>query len=360
MTTTTAPELDQARAEAFAERTLGILTDGCVALMGSLGHQLGLFDTLAELAPSTSAEVAEASGLHERYVREWLGAMVTAGIVDHDPTTRRYHLPPEHAASLTRAAGDDNLARLLQFVPLLAGVHDPVADCFRHGGGVGYEHFAAFQAVMADTNDGLVDALLVDQIVPLAPGLETALAAGTTVADIGCGRGHAAIVLARAFPDSTVVGYDIDEDAIAHARGRARDLGVTNVRFEVRDVADLHGAGPFGLVLALDAVHDQAQPATVLEGVARALAPDGTFLMVDIAASSDVSDNVDLPWAPFLYTVSTLHCMTVSLAQDGAGLGTAWGRQLATQMLGEAGFGSVDVHALEEDPFDLVYVARRT
>lgn len=358
MSTITTTELDQDRTEAFAERMLGLLTDGCVALMGSLGHRVGLFDTLAELAPSTSAEVAEAAGLHERYVREWLGAMVTAGIVDHEPATGRYHLPPEHAASLTRDAGDGNLARLLQVVPLLADVQDAVADCFRDGGGVGYDRFADFQAVMAELNDGLVDELLVDTILPLAPGVVDALADGIEVADVGCGRGHAAIVLASAFPASTVVGYDIDEGAVAHANAEARARGLANARFEVRDVADLAGTGPFGLVFALDAIHDQAHPDRVLDGIAAALGPDGTFLMVDIAASSELTDNVEVPWAPFLYTISTLHCMTVSLAQGGAGLGTVWGQQVARRMLGEAGFTSVSVHELEEDPFDLVYVAR--
>lgn len=349
--------LDAERAEAFAGRLLGVLADASLAVMCSIGHRVGLFDTLARLAPSTPAEIAEAARLHERYVREWLGAMTTGGVVEHHPASGRFHLPAEHAASLTRAAGEDNLARFLQFIPLLAQVQDPVADCFRNGGGVGYDHYPEFQQLMAELSDETADAALVDTILPLADGLTGRLTDGAAVADVGCGRGHALNVMARAFPASTFVGYDLDEQAIAKARHEARALGLDNVRFEVRDVTDLDGAGPFDLVTAFDAIHDQAHPARVLEEVADVLAPDGVFLMVDIRASSELQDNVAIPWAPFLYTVSTLHCMTVSLAQGGEGLGTCWGEQTALQLLHDAGFTSVRVAELEDDPFNNYYVA---
>jgi SAM-dependent methyltransferase len=128
----------------------------------------------------------------------------------------------------------------------------------------------------------------------------------------------------------------------------------------VVDVATLDIHDGFDLVTAFDAIHDQAHPARVLDAVARALRPDGTFLMVDIRASSNVEDNLELPWAPFLYTASTMHCMSVSLGLDGDGLGTAWGEQLATSMLHAAGFANVDIRSVESDPFNSYYVCRRT
>lgn len=349
--------LDTDRAEAFTGRLVGILSDASVALMLSVGHRVGLFDTLAQLPPSTSATIAERAGLRERYVREWLGAMVTGEIVEYDPATATYVLPPEHAASLTRAAGSDNIARTMQFVPLLAQVEPDVVTAFREGGGVPYTSFGEFHQLMDEDSRAGVDEALVDAIVPLVPGLVDRLAAGISVADVGCGSGHAVNVLARAFPASSFVGYDFSDEAIARARQEAQEWGLGNARFELRDVSDLSGAGPFDLVTAFDAIHDQAHPAEVLSGVASILARDGIFLMVDIKASSHLEDNLEIPWGPFLYTVSTMHCMTVSLALGGDGLGTVWGEQTATRMLHDAGFSSVDVHELEDDPFNNFYVA---
>lgn len=195
--------------------------------------------------------------------------------------------------------------------------------------------------------------------MPLVPDLPSRLTQGMRVADIGCGQGHAINLLARAFPASEFVGYDFSDAAIAVARTEAHDWGLPNARFEVRDVTSLAGAGTFGLVTAFDAIHDQAHPAKVLEQVASHLEPDGAFLMVDITASSNVDANLDLPWAPYLYAVSTMHCMTVSLSLEGDGLGTAWGTELALQMLADAGFGDVRVERLPEDFINSYYVARR-
>jgi 2-polyprenyl-3-methyl-5-hydroxy-6-metoxy-1,4-benzoquinol methylase len=356
-TTTEVP--DPQKVQEFAGQLLGALAAGSTALMVSVGHRTGLFDTLAGLPPSTSPQVAAAAGLHERYVREWLHAMTTARVVDHDRDADTYRLPAEHAAVLTRAAGPDNLAAVMQFLPLMAEVESEVVSCFAEGGGVPYGRFARFHEVMAELSADTNDAALLTRIVPLVPDLPDRLSRGIRVADVGCGQGHAVNLLARAFPASEFVGYDFSEDAVAVARAEARDWGLTNARFEVRDVTSLDGTGMFGLVTAFDAIHDQAHPAVVLEQIAAHLEPDGAFLMVDIAASSDVDANVELPWAPYLYAVSTMHCMTVSLSLGGDGLGTAWGTELALQMLADAGFGDVGVERLEEDFINSYYVARR-
>jgi 2-polyprenyl-3-methyl-5-hydroxy-6-metoxy-1,4-benzoquinol methylase len=179
------------------------------------------------------------------------------------------------------------------------------------------------------------------------------------VADVGCGQGHAINLLATAFPNSRFTGYDFSSEAIATARSEAEQLRLDNVDFQVQDVTELGHREAYDVVTAFDAIHDQAQPAQVLAGIAKALRSDGVFLMVDIQASSRLDENLDLPWAPFLYTASTLHCMTVSLALNGVGLGTMWGEQLAQAMLHEAGFAEVSVQRLETDPFNNYYVAAK-
>ncbi|HSM56985.1 MAG TPA: class I SAM-dependent methyltransferase [Candidatus Sulfomarinibacteraceae bacterium] len=347
---------NEQRAEAFAERMMGVLNEGAVALMSSIGHRTGLFDTLAQIPPATSAQIAEAAELDERYVREWLDGMVVSQVVTYDPDSEQYALPPEHAAFLTRSAAPDNMAMFAQYIPLLGTVEDKIVDCFYNGGGVPYSEFPRFVEVMAEDSGQTVVAALLDSILPLAPGLTERLQAGIDVLDVGCGSGRALNLMAGAFPNSRFTGYDFLETNIAAARAEAREKGLSNVSFEVLDVAEMPGREQYELITAFDAIHDQAHPARVLENIHRALKPGGVFLMQDIAGSSHVHHNVDLPLAPLLYTVSTMHCMTVSLAQDGEGLGTMWGKEKALEMLADAGFDDVDVHQLEHDFQNYYYV----
>ena len=351
--------MDQAKSDAFAERFVRDLDSTAVVLMTSIGHQVGLFDAMAGKAPATSEEIAAEAGLNERYVREWLGAMVTGGVVDHDPDAGTYSLPPEHAAWLTRAAGLNNLALPAQYMPLLGEVEQQVIAAFRQGGGVPYSAYPRFHRLMAEDSGAVHDAALVDTILPLVPGLPERLQAGLDVADVGCGSGHAINLMARAFPAGRFVGYDFSEDGIATARAEAEQMALTNARFELKDVAALDDVDDFDLITAFDAIHDQARPAEVLRRIARALRPNGVFLMVDIRASSRLHENLDHPLGPLLYTMSTMHCMTVSLALDGAGLGTVWGEQKALEMLSEAGFKRVDVESIEGDLFNSYFIARK-
>ena len=358
---TATPDVDLARVEEFAGTVLQIIADASAALTLSIGHRTGLFDGLAGLPPSTSQEVADATGLQERYVREWLAAMLVGGIVEHEPATGTWSLPPEHGAVLTRQAGKDNLAKLAQLIGLMASVEQQVVTCFREGGGVPYSAYTEFHTLMAEDSKDVAEALLVDHVVPLVEGLSDRLSHGISVADIGCGSGHHLNVLASTYPASSFVGYDFSEEAIASARSTAASRALTNVRFEVRDVTDLSATGHFDLVTAFDAIHDQAHPAAVLAGIAASLAPEGVFLMCDIRASSHPHENVGFPGAGFLYGISLMHCMTVSLSQDGGtGLGAAWGEQTAVRMLHEAGFAQVEVKTLDGDFINNYYVARRT
>lgn len=356
MTTT---ELDQERVDAFQHRLMDVLNGGLLSLQVSVGHRTGLFDALATLPPSTSEQIAEATGLDERYVREWANALTVGGFLEYDPAARSYRLPPEHAASLTRAAGPGNLANLGQFISLLGNVEDDIVECFRHGGGVPYDRFPKFQALMAEMSAQVHDAALIDGELALVPGLLDRLREGIDVADIGCGQGHAINLMAQAFPNSRFVGIDFSEEGIAAARKEAAELGVTNATFEVKDAARLEEVDAYDFVCVFDAVHDQAHPDAMLAGIARALRPDGVFLCVEPAGSSNVEDNMTHPMAAMLYTVSTFHCMTVSLAYDGVGLGTMWGQQKAEELFREAGFTSVETLAIPEDPMNAYYVCRK-
>ena len=355
----TMPDIDQARAEEFAERMVGVLNEGAIALMASIGHRTGLFDAMAGLPPSTSEQIASAANLNERYVREWLGAMVVGKIIDHDPEEGTYQLPQEHAAFLTRASSPDNIAAFAQYIPLLGSVEDGIVESFRHGGGVPYSGFPRFHEVMAEDSGQTVLPALTDHILPLVPGLVERLEQGIDVMDVGCGSGRALNLMARTFPNSRFLGYDLSEEAIARARAEAKEHGTANARFEVKDAATLDEEARYDLITTFDAVHDQADPAAMLRGIADALKDDGVYLMQDIAGSSHHHGDMDHPIGPFLYTISTMHCMTVSLAQGGEGLGAMWGEEKAREMLGEAGFTKVEVEQLPHDFQNSYYIATK-
>lgn len=342
----------------FAARLLEMFNGGALALMVAIGHRTGLFDRMAGLPPATSHEIAAAARLDERYVREWLGALTAGRIVSCDASGTLFHLPPAHAAFLTRAAAADNLAVLAQYISILAAVEDRIVECFRNGGGVPYDAFPRFHEVMAEDSGQSVLPALLDQILPLAPGLTARLLEGIDVLDIGCGRGRALLLLARTFPRSRFVGYDLSAEAIAAAREAARSEGLPNLRFEARDLSDFEEPRRYDLVTAFDAIHDQKAPARVLAGIARSLRPGGTFLMQDIAGSSHVHRNLDHPIGPFLYTVSCMHCMTVSLAQGGDGFGAMWGEEKAHELLRSVGFSRIDKHRLSHDIQNAYWVAR--
>jgi len=352
-------EATVAGSEEFAGRLMGVLNGGALALMLSIGHRTGLFDVMASLPPSTSGQIAAAAGLDERYVREWLGAMTTGQVVDHDADRLTFTLPPDRAAWLTRAAGPANLALQAQYVGLLALVEDQIVDCFRHGGGVPYSAYPRFQALMSEDSGAVHDAALIDSILPLVPGLVDRLRRGVEVADIGCGSGHAVNLMAQAFPASRFVGVDISDAGLAAGTAEAERKGLANVRFQQMDAATLDGTQQYDFITTFDAVHDQARPDLVLSGIAQSLRPGGHYLCVDVAASSTLADNVGLPLAPFMYTISCMHCMTVSLAVGGQGLGAMWGEQKARQMLTDAGFTAVDVEQADDDAFNNYYIATK-
>lgn len=353
-----AAKLEQARVDAFAERMLDVLNGGALALATSVGHRTGLFDAMSMLEPASSTSIADAAGLDERYVREWLGAMVTAGIVEYLPIEDVYALPREHAAVLTRRNSPNNLAVPMQFIPVLARVEDQLVRAFEEGGGVGYEHYPRFQHVMAEMSRQTVVSALFDSVLTMVPGLTERLQEGIDVLDVGCGLGRALIAMACEYPNSRFRGVDLSADAIRGARERVAELSLHNITFEQLDLATLNEPGRYDLITGFDTIHDQAEPDRVLRNIHAALRDDGVFLMQDIATCSRLEDNLDHPIGPFLYSISLMHCMTVSLARGGAGLGTCWGRELAVDMLRAAGFEPVEVRELPHDFMNYFYIAR--
>ncbi|WP_019593519.1 class I SAM-dependent methyltransferase [Thioalkalivibrio sp. ALM2T] len=346
----------------FGDHLLDILNHGALCLMLSVGHRTGLFDGLRERPPSTSDEIATGTGLNERYVREWLGAMATAGIVTVDPEGPRFALPPAHAACLTRAAAADNLAVFAQYIAVLGAVEDAIVAAFQTGAGVPYEHYTRFHEVMAEDSGQTVLSSLESDILPLVSGLTDHLERGIRALDVGCGSGRIINRLAALYPRSHFTGLDLSAQALARARDEAKAGGLSNVQFVEADAAEMDRhveAQGYELITTFDAIHDQADPLGVLRGIHRALVPEGIYLMQDIRSSGQIPGDLDHPLGPFLYTVSCMHCMPVSLARGGPGLGAMWGEPRAREYLQRAGFRDIRVHQLAHDPQNNWYVATR-
>ncbi|MCC6387107.1 MAG: methyltransferase domain-containing protein [Dehalococcoidia bacterium] len=358
-TVTSTAAVDQDKAQAFGARMLAMVSDTTLAFMVNVGHEVGLFEAMAGLPPATSDAIAETTGLNERYVREWLATMAAARVVDYDHTAGTFQLPAEHAMSLTSAAGPANMALWAWGFIGCAEALDLLPDCFRNGGGVPYSRFTKFPKVMAAISGANYDTTLLSSTLPLVPGLVDRLEQGIDVADVGCGSGHAINIMARAFPKSRFVGYDFSEPSLAAAREEASAWGLANASFESKDAATLSGPPRFDFVTAIDAIHDQAHPRNVLKGIAEMLRPGGTFLCVDVAASSNLHENLENPMAVIMYGVSTMHCMTVSLALGGEGLGAMWGEQKARELFAEAGFTSVETKRVELDMENNYYICRK-
>lgn len=334
--------MDTERTNAFGDRLLDLVTGHVLTMLISVGHRTGLFEAAAR-GPATSDELAERAGLDERYIREWLGAMVTGEIVEYRPETGRSCLPAEHATLLTGARAG-NIGPVTGTLRTLSALLPQVERCFTTGGGV---PFAEFAAVAGDTLGGswrhVYDEQLIDGFLARVEGLPERLRAGARVLDLGCGTGHAINLMAQSFPASEFVGLDLAPDAVALAESERVAMALDNAVFAVADAAELTATPTFDVITAFDAVHDLHAPDVALRRVHDALAPDGVFVMVDARFSSRVENNLGNPYAALSYGISLLFCVPTSLADGGAGLGAMWGQELAGEMLAAAGFGDVRI-----------------
>ena len=353
---------NQTQADNFASSLLDMLNKSSLALMISIGHRSGLFDALSDMDFATTAEISEKIKLNERYVREWLGAMVTGGVIEYLPEEKLYKLPAEHAAYLTRKAGADNMAVFMQYVSIMGEVEDEILKCFKEGGGVPYEKFHRFHEVMAEDSGQSVLSSLESHILPLVPGLTDDLKKGISILDVGCGSGKIINKLAALFPNSKFTGMDLSSEAINNAKEEANSLQLNNVEFIIKDLSDFDQTASnekFDLITTFDAIHDQGKPLNVLKGIYKALKPGGTYLMQDISGTGYLEKDIDHPIGTFLYTVSCMHCMTVSLAQNGEGLGAMWGEKLTLEYLKKSGFSSIQTNKLAHDIQNNWYVVRK-
>lgn len=321
-----------------------LVNDGALTLMVAVGHRTGLFDILDGLPPSTSAEIAAAAGLRERYVREWLGAMACGGVVSYDAESERYHLPAAYSDVLTARAGVGNAAAMAAVITMLAKAEDRIVECFQQGGGTTYDDYPGLAATIAERSSGFFDLALIRAVLPLVDGLTERLERGIDVLDVGCGTGHAVNLMAHRYPNSRFTGYDVIGDAVEAAGAEAAAMGLDNTTFDVHDAAGLDVDSVFDLVTTFSAIHDQAFPRRVLAGIARALRPGGVYLCADVGYSSLLEENLDSPFATYAYAASTMLCMPVSLGAGGEGLGEAWAGPQALALLAEAGFTDVVRH----------------
>jgi SAM-dependent methyltransferase len=354
---TTTPDTHE-QAAAFTGRVLGDAAATATTVLAALGDRLGLFRELAA-GPLTSAELAARTGTDERYVREWAAGLHAAGYLSHDPADGRYTLPAAHVPTAAAEPGPAFFGGVWQ--ELLGAIqrYDQVLEAFHTGGGVDAEHlhpdvFAGTARFTTQWHENM----LVPLWLPLLPHVQRALEAGAAVADVGCGEGLAAVVLAREFPRVTVVGYDEHTPSIEHARERATVAGVADrVRFAVRDAA--RGLPErYDIITTFDVMHDAVDPVALLRAIHDALTPDGTYVCLDINCSERAEDNVG-PIATLLYGFSLLYCMTTSLARGGRGLGTlGLPEPVLRELAGSAGFRTV--RRVEMDnPFNNLYELHR-
>jgi ubiquinone/menaquinone biosynthesis C-methylase UbiE len=354
-----APLIDEAKAEQFAQKMMQSINGAALVLMSSIGHKTRLFDTMAEMPPATAADIAQAASLNERYVREWLATMVMSEVVEYDEYAERYALPAEHAAFLTRKASPNNLAVASQFLPVLATAEASIVDRFSKGGGLGYEEYPHFHCVMAEDSAQTTVGALFEHILPLIDGIGDRLEAGIRVIDIGCGAGRAILTLAKRYPKSAFTGLDLCEAALDIARTEAAEQGIRNVTFVASDAMTYQPGERFQLVTTFDAVHDQRDPLGLIHHIHALLSEDGVYLMQDIGGSASLMNNRSHPLAPFLYTISCMHCMPVSLGQGGPGLGTMWGEETAQAFLEQAGFSHISSQRLAHDILNVYFVAKK-
>lgn len=355
---TTGPAIDEGKLHAFMGKILGDISGAMTAVLGHLGDRLGLFKDLAANGPTTSAELAQRAGVIERYAREWLGGMASAGYLEYDAASQRYSLPAEHAMALAQEGGPMFVGGFLHMLPAMVAPLGQLTEAFRQGGGVPQAAYdQSFWDGFERFSGGWFENFLIQQWLPAVPNVQAKLERGASVADVGCGRGRALIKMAQAFPNSRYAGYDAYAPTIALATERAKDAGVGDrVHFETRDV--VQGLPEqFDLITTFDVVHDAVNPRGLLKAIRAGLKPDGSYLCLEINCADRPEENRG-PLATMFYGASVTYCMTTSLAGGGEGLGTlglpeAKLRELCT----EAGFSSLHRVPLE-NPFNTLYEAK--
>jgi SAM-dependent methyltransferase len=349
-----AGEIDRAKAKQVALHILDDIASAMHASMNFIGDRLGLFKAMKGAGPLTVEQLAEKTGLNPRYLREWLNSMATAQYIEYDPAAHTYLLTPEYAVALAEEGSPYFVGSYFQVVQATMSVAPKVAEAFRTGGGLTQADYPPWMFEATERNSlPRYQFKLARKWIAAMPQVVERLQRGGCVADVGCGGGRAAILIAQAFPNARVFGFDLHADSIERARRNAAAAGVTDrVTFEIANGSQLP-AGKFDLVTTFDVVHDAVDPVALMSAIGRSLTPGGTYLVQEINISSNVEDNIK-PMGKLVYSISTLYCMTTSLGQGGAGIGAAMGEPKARELAAAAGFTHFRRLPIEDD-FAVLY-----
>jgi SAM-dependent methyltransferase len=332
--------MDTELIEQNVHRLLGAMSGAATTAMVAVGDQLGLYRALADGGPATPDELAARTGTAARYLREWLSQQTAAGFLAYTGDDGRYVLPAEAAAVLAHEASPAFLAGGATITRGWFAGLDRLVQAFRTGAGIPWHEQdpAVFEGTERFFRPGYT-ASLTTEWIPALPGMADRLSAGGRVADVGCGHGVAAILLARAYPQASICGYDFHDRSIAVARQRAAQAGLDGrIRFEPLDAISYPADG-FDLICLLDTLHDLGDPAAALAHARKALASDGAVLVVEPNAADDYEANLANPLAALSYAASTFQCTPAALAQPGGiALGAQAGPAAVRQLADDAGF----------------------
>jgi hypothetical protein len=357
MSTAPSQPVNDAKLNEFMMKAVGEMGAAMNVPLIVIGDKLGLYKAMAGAGAMTSAELASKSGTTERYVREWLAAQSAGGFVTYDAKTDRYTLPPEQALALADENSPVFLPGFFQAVEAAIKSIPKIADAFRSGNGVGWhEHdqglFVGTERFFRPNYRGH----LIAEWIPSLGDTEAKLKAGASVADVGCGLGTSTILMAKAFPKSTFVGYDYHAGSIELAREAAKKAEVSDrVKFDIAKAKDFPGKG-FQLVTFFDCLHDMGDPEGAAKHVRESLDANGAWMIVEPFANDKLEDNLN-PIGRVFYAASTMLCTPASLSQEvGLGLGAQAGEGRLSKILKSAGFTRVRRSA--ETPFNIVLEAR--
>lgn len=352
-------KFDRAQANAMA-RQVGIDFGASLTVaLAYIGDRLGVFKLMAAGEQMTSRQIAERTGLNERYIREWASTMAAAGYIEYHPADGTFRMNREQAMVLAREDNTFFTAGAFQYAVTCYRQIGKLMDAFRSGGGVPFSDFGPeiVEAIERLFHAGY-EAWVAEQWLPAVLGLEAKLQVGIEVAEVGCGAGQCIVPVAAAYPNSRFTGYDVDADSIARALTKAARAGVSNrLVFEQVAAESIPGADRFDLVLAFNCIHDMAHPRAALASIRRALKPGGVFLWSEADAADRLEENLNAVGRT-MYGASTMHCLTVSLAHRGEGLGSVIGEKLGRELGQEAGFSNFERLAVK-NPYHQIFVLRK-
>lgn len=349
--------MDNKKVETMAFRVVGDMGGAFTMALGYVGDRLGLFKAMAGAGPVSSVDLARKTNLNERYVREWLRAMVAAEYIDYDPLLEKYVMTEEQAFVLADEDSPMFVGGGFHFTTPSICNMPKILEAFRKGGGISY----------SDIGDEIPEAIerffkpgyrhfLASDWLGTVPGLVPKLEKGATIADVGCGCGQSTVAMAKAFPNSRVVGIDYDHRSIERARKLAAAEKVSNVTFVEASADKIPRDRKYDLVCSFDCIHDMVDPKGTLRAIRDALADDGVYLWSEPNASDKAHENRN-PVGKAFHSISPLHCMTVSLAHNGEGLGTVIGETGARQLASEAGFSQFERLPID-NPFNQFFALK--